>query len=183
MPGVDQILLFAKRKPRSIRAVRDDHFCRQKIIKTSQRKMFHKMQILLFFVTIPLWICNHPVYLKRVLLLLSNIVRKISRIAGIIISFSACKPGKGQPVLPDREEAKWKQQYLQTFAVQIFDKIFHTLSPLVFRCLFMLFPGKSIIFPHTMESIGSKIITGFQDAKTQVTIYHKGHSRRLQFIS
>ena len=65
----------------------------------------------------------------------------------------------------------------------LFDKTFHTLSPLVFRCLFMLFPGKSIIFPHTMESIGSKIITGFQDAKTQVTIYHKGHSRRLQFIS
>lgn len=67
--------------------------------------MFHKMQILLFFVTIPLWICNHPVYLKRVLLLLSDIVRKISRIAGIIISFAACKPGKSQPVLPDREEA------------------------------------------------------------------------------
>ena len=117
-------------------------------------------------------------------LLLSDIVRKISRIAGIIISFAACKPGKSQPVLLDREEVKWKQQYLRHLLYRYLIKLFIPYL-LWFSVVFLCsFPEKSIIFPHTMESIGSKIITGIpQDAKTQVTIYHKGHSRRLQFIS
>lgn len=38
MPGVDQILLFAKRKPRSIRAVRDEKF---------KKKSYEKMKSLI----------------------------------------------------------------------------------------------------------------------------------------